>query len=404
MANLISVLFSMGVALSAFGALYQPIFLGYLAASPGILILGSTLIFLPLCKTRKQCRRVLLLLAWGGIGSLISLIIYGFSEKYFAKMMPLFVLNLVWISPLLWGNKIKLQHLRRGLFGGLAICLLGFLATDLIHFDFVLKLAFTEGYQTVEDGRARGFMQETSHFAHYIGHALILLYLMSSVQKPAKNRDVVVFLVLLSVFLGIIASRGSAISALVALLLATINRRNIYYLLLISPVIYLLGANVLYSITYDINNFTSTATRSTLWLASINALIHNPLGYGYYGFYGAVQEFGREAIRIVGGQTTFITTELIDIVEGLNNVSTKSTLFDFGLIFGLSFYIMIWWIVKHINISDVRARAALAYFFLSTLTTSGHQSLFFFLGLSVLLRLYPRKLEANHLPKTFSQL
>ena len=387
--NLISALFCTGIAFSALGALYQPTSLGYLAASPGVLLIASTLLFLPFCRMGVQGRRTLLLLAWGFVVSFLSLLIYGYTPTYVTKTISLFVLSSIWLTPLLWVERINLRHLRLGLVGALVICFVGLLTIDIYPLNQFRDIFFGENYRIVEHGRVRGFMQETSHFAHIIGHSFFLLYLISRSSKPIQHRDFLISLMLLAVMLVLIGSRGSAASMLIALFIATLNRRSAFYFLLLSPFIYWAGGGVANSIIYDIDNFTSTATRSTLLLTSLDAFIHNPLGYGYYGFYGAIQQFGRSAIEFVRGQTSFVTTELLDIVEGLNNVSVKTTLFDFGLVFGLPFFALIWRFVQLINVVDIRARVALVYFFLSAFATSGHQSLFFFLGLAVLLRCYP---------------
>jgi hypothetical protein len=392
LSNLISILFCIGIASSALGALYQPTSLGYLAASPGVLLIAFTLLFLPLCRLSLIGRSTLLLLGWGLVVSFVSLVIYGYSPTYVSKMGALFVLSSIWLAPLIWGERINLHHLRLGLLGALIICFIGLLAIDFFPLNQFRDIFFGENFRIVEHRRVRGFMQETSHFAHIIGHAFFLLYLISRSGRPVLYHDLLVCLMLLAVLLGLIASRGSAMSVLMALLIATLNRRSAFYLLMITPFIYWAGGEVAKSIIYDIDNFTSTATRSTLLLTSLDAFFHNPLGYGYYGFYGALQQFGRIAIEFVSGQTSFVTTELLDIVEELNNVSTKTTVFDFGLVFGLPFFALIWQIVTRINLADVRARAALVYFFLSALTTNGHQSIFFFLGLTVLMRLYPSEM------------
>ena len=143
------------------------------------------------------------------------------------------------------------------------------------------------------------------------------------------------------------------------------------------------------TITSDVENFTSTASRLTLMLASVQAFIANPFGYGYYGFYGAIQKFGTLAIAQVTEHTLLIVTELIDIVEELNNVSTKTTLFDFILVFGAPFIYFLVRLLRRMRLSDTRVRAALVYLFLSAMGTTGHQAILFFLGLALLVKLYP---------------
>jgi hypothetical protein len=86
-----------------------------------------------------------------------------------------------------------------------------------------------------------------------------------------------------------------------------------------------------------------------------------------------------------------LLTELQTIVGELTSVSFKSTLVDFGVVYGLPFWFFLAYVLRRIDLSDLRVRCALVYFALSGASTAGHESIAFFLGLAVLLRFYPRR-------------
>lgn len=387
--NIVSLLFCVGISLSAFGAVYIPNSLGYLAASPGVLFIAVTLFFVPFYFSAPQNKNIFILLGWGCVVSLLGFAIYDYEYIYLKKSFSLLVLNAIWLAPLIWRDCLKLHYLQAGIVVALLISLVGILVIDFYSIDAVKELVFSPDFNSSSGGRIRGFMQEPSHLGHIIASTFLLQYLISTADKPVDHRSFVVYLILLSVILYLVGSRGSSISVLIAFVTSLLRRRSWIWLLFFAPLIYVCSVEIVESIGYDIENYTSTATRFTLILASLNALLHNPFGYGYYGFYGCVQEYGRIAIVLVNKYTDFDVTELHDIVENLHNLSTKSTIFDFGLVFGIPFYYFIWRLIKRIDTSDFRVRASLVYFFLSTLSTSGHQSIFFFLGLAVLVRLYP---------------
>ena len=81
--------------------------------------------------------------------------------------------------------------------------------------------------------------------------------------------------------------------------------------------------------------------------------------------------------------------EMEQIVEELTNVSTKTIPLDFSMVYGWLFIVLMVQIVRFIDMSDPRARASTVFLMISSMSTSGHSSITFFLGLVVLLRQYP---------------
>lgn len=396
--RLVSVILCTGVALMAFGATYWPVTLGYLAASPGTLLTAFALLLLPLTGRALRTptsRNAWRLLGWGLLMSVVSIAIFGWSTFYAAKSASLLLLSAVWLAPLLCIDHLRMTHLRRALWIAIVISALGYVVGDVFRGsmpDAVQNIMFGGEYAVYPHTRPRGFMQETSHFATLVGRDLFMLYLLYEASRQYSPRRLVAFLIGLSVLLFAFESKGAAVSIAVAVLSISLTRRQLSYLVVLAPLVWWLGMSQVEVLTYDIENFTSTSTRLTLGLTSVAALLLNPMGYGYYGFYGAIEHFGGWAMVFMGERLPLIQTELTEIVEDLINVSAKSTLLDFGIVFGLPFFLMLTAIVRRVQVTDPRARSALVYLLVSSLSTSGHESISLFFGLAVLLRLFPKTL------------
>jgi hypothetical protein len=195
----------------------------------------------------------------------------------------------------------------------------------------------------------------------------------------------------LAALLAALGSKGAAVSIAAALLSIIVTRRQLPFFLLLAPMLWSLAVLQFEALTFDLENFTSTSTRLVLSVAALASVAANPLGYGYYGMYGAVQAFGLLASDWLTDHVPLLLTELTEIVEDLANVSTKSTLLDFTVVFGAPFLLLLLSWMRRIDLPDPRARAALVYLILSSLSTSGHESISFFLGLVVLMRLFPAR-------------
>jgi len=400
--ELISQLFSTGVALLAFGATYWPAELGSLAASPGILVIALAVLCMPFC--RKQSRPLftalkLRRLLWTPVlGSLISIAVFGWDPLYVGKFFSLGLLSLIWLSPLLLADSLNIQHIERAAVAGLLICIVAYVFSDLSPGGLpssIKGLVFGGGYDDYTDHRPRGFSEEPSQFSALVARYVIVLFLIRDANRPYKSTRLVTLLVTLSIALVGLSSKGAVAGIALALLSFTIGRRQLPYLLLLAPLSWWLVNTQLESLSVDIEQFTSTSTRIGMTLTGLSSVVLNPLGYGYYGFYGAVRGFGNWSIDWLTDRLPLLMSEMSTIVDDLTNVSTKSTPFDFAMVFG---WLFIWMLVRIgllINLRDPRARATFVFLLASSLSTSGHLSITFFLGLTVLLKLYPR---IQHVP------
>lgn len=393
----ISVIFASGLALLAFGATYWCEALGTLAASPGIMIILAAVLMAPLGRPQHmslfkllKLKRLLWMPVWG---SVISLAFFGFNPLYAQKFFSVGLLSLIWLSPLLLVDYLNIRHLRYAALVGIGICLFAYVCSDLLKAlpADIYGMVFGVAFQEVKDGRPRGFAEEPSQFAATLSRLIILYFLIRESQRRYSVTRLLCFLAALAILLVALESKGAVVGIAVAVLSFTIGRRQLPYLLLVLPVVWWLGATQVEAFIRDIEQFSSTATRATLLLTGLAATLVNPLGWGYYGFYGAIQTFGNWAIAWINENFPLLMLyEVSDIVENLNNVSTKSTPLDFMMTFGWMFIGLMVHIVKLIRFNDPRVRACWVYVVSTSLSTSGHLSILTFLIFAVMLRLYPR--------------
>ncbi len=396
---LISKLFFIGLCLLPFGCIYRPEILGYLAASPAVPIfsvLGMIGIFgfkksFPL-ERATQC-----LYVYGILNSVISFLIFGWSNLSAVKSVSYIFLCAAWFAPLLSIERANLVDLKRGLVVGLLILAAGFLLSDLnqeLLPTSLKEVLFSGGYITSLDDRPRGFHAESSHFSANLGRYLFCFFLITEVEKKYSGARLLFFLLFCSIIIFVSGSKGASISIILVIAFSLLSRKFIKYFILLIPMVYFLAINQVESIIFDIENFTSVSTRLAMFITALFALIGNPFGYGYYGFYDVMSHFGAIALEHLS-RFDLNMLEFQIIVEELRTVSFKSSLLDFFVIYGVGFFIFIYYIANNIKFSDPRVRAGFIYFIISACSVEGHNSIMFFLGLAILFKYYKKDGKYN---------
>ncbi|MBZ8140429.1 hypothetical protein CLD22_11025 [Rubrivivax gelatinosus] len=395
--TVISLLFSAGIALLPFGAMYWPEALGTLAASPGLLLILAAVLLAPFVRQRErpifQQLKLKRLLWMPVLGSVVSLGVFGWNPLFAGKFFSVGLLSLIWLSPLLLVDYLRIRHLRMAALVGVSICATSYLLSDLLHaIPGVLRnLVFSAAYVDLQEVRPRGFTEEPSQFSATFSRLIIIYYLIWESTRRYSSERLIVFLCGLSVLLVALGSKGAVTGIALALLSFTVGRRQLPYLVLALPIAWWLVNTQLAAISVDVEQFSSTSTRMTLLLTSLVSTAANPLGWGYYGFYGAMQSFGGWSLDWIGDRFPVLLFEVRDIIEELNNVSTKSTTLDFMMMLG---WLFIWLMVRIVQLTrfdDPRVRASWVYILMSSLTTGGHLSITVFLAFAVMLRLYPAR-------------
>lgn len=392
-AKIIEPILGLGIMLQAFGAVYKPESLGFFAASPGVpLLFVAALLSLPNALSDGVSGRAWALLFWGIIASFTSLASFGWQEIYGEKFLPLFILTISWMAPFLCIAYINLKFVKFSLIIAILICLIGYIISDIfpeIMPDIIRQFIFGEDYQFYSDPRPRSFMPETSQFGNIVARYAMALFLIYEINKKYDQKRFIIFLIFISICLFFIQSKGAGLSIALVMILTVINKRGFLWAVVALPIVWLLGQSQIAALGFDLENYTSTSTRVGLWLAGSAALTLNPFGWGYYGFYGTVSSFGDWAIGVLS-QFPINFWELESIVYDMKSVSYKSSLLDFGAIFGLPFWFFVIYLLRRMDFSDARVRSSVAFFFLSALSTSGHDSISFFLGLALLFRFFPK--------------
>lgn len=397
MTSVISLLFSIGIALLPFDAVYWPKELGTLAASPGLFFIFAAILMAPLAPAKEmpifRQLKLATLLGVPMVGSVVSLAVFGWDMLYASKFFSLGVLSMIWLSPLLLADYFNIHHVRSAVLAGIIICLIGYVFSDLLGSlpSAVSSLVFDSEFANLGHDRPRGFTEEPSHFSGIFSRLIIIYFLIYESNKRYNPRRLIVFLCALAVFLVALGSKGAVAGAAIAVLSFTVSRKQLLYLILALPGAFWLVSTQLDHVTNDIEQFTSIATRTTLLLTGLISAFLNPLGWGYYGLYGAIQLIGGWSIEWVGDLFPgLILSEAQNIVGELNNVSTKSTPLDFVITFGWAFIWLMVKVVRIIRFADPRVRSCWVYVIVTSFSTSGHLSILTFLTFTVMLRLYPR--------------
>lgn len=395
----VSVFFSVGFALLAFGAIYWPEFAGTFSASPGVgLITIALIIFFWSKKNRPlmlyKSLKLYYLLWIPILGSIVSFGIFGWNPLFASKFFTLGLLSVIWLAPLMLIDEICIKQIYYASICGFVICLIGYLLSDLnpnLMPEQIHRIVFGGIFADYSDLRPRGFSEEPSQFSTTLSRYLLIIFLIRESIRPYSAWRLVSFLVILAVILGMLGSKGAILSLAIAFISCGLSWGLMPLLVLIIPLGWFYIQPQIESLGADMDLYTSVATRVGLAFAGIVAIAVNPIGYGSYGFYGVVQSFGRWIIDSFIVNTSLNSIEITQIVENLINVSIKTTLLDFGIVFGWAFIFLMFRITGLINMKDLRARTAYIFLLLTALSTSGHLSITFFMGMAILLRLYPSK-------------
>jgi hypothetical protein len=379
--------------MQALGSVYWPTEFGYLTSSPGNLFLLTAVLFsINVGDVDKATIAAWFLIISGMLASIISLIKIGLNDLYIWKMQSLFVLNILWLSPVLCLKIIDKQQLLIAVKIALAICLIGYILSDLFPGTIpvaVRNIIFTENMVQYWDTRVRGFMSETSHFAWIVGRFGFVAILLSESSRDKNVKRYVLSLLCVAILLLIIRSKGATFGVAIALLPLAFTKKTFLYSAFLIPV----GIFGFYletdSVVSDLESRTSTSTRVGLFLASIKSFLQSPFGCGYYGFYEAIRESGTWAQSLIN-QFGWDISEISRMVDAFDSVSYKSTIGDTLALNGVFYLVFMIVVLNRLNLSDVRVRSSIVFFGLSALSTSGNESISFYLGIAVLLKYYSK--------------
>jgi len=385
-----SVGFFLAVILFPVGALYQPAVLGAWASTPAAILFFVLAIFrIFRLRFRAEAKNVLGFLIWIIVVSLISVALYDFKSFYFAKGIATLVLIISWISPILIIPMISERVLSLSVSYAIIVTLFGYIILDLnlLPNDLIRNLLVSSEFHNIYDNRPKGLNSEPSHFSAVIGRLLFAWFLIKESGKKYSSNRLLLFLIIFGSIMLFTGSKGAFASVVIISLSTFFSIRSILIFILIAPVIFFISPNLISLFTVDIQNFMSISTRAGLGLASLMSLLDNPLGYGVYGFYPVMGDYGSKAIMALPAILTNLS-EIENIVYELESVSFKSSILDFLVIGGLAFVRLIYVILRNVNKRDPRVLAGIFYLIASGFYVEGAQTIGFFLLLGVIINCF----------------
>jgi len=201
-------------------------------------------------------------------------------------------------------------------------------------------LHFTEN----QNQRPRGLSIENSMFGFYFACSLLL----TGVYYKTPITSLAIALIITSFF---IQSKGTLSATILTILTyflffsSSTLLKKLSAFALLAPAGYILVVLILLpSLTGDIANYTSVATRATLGVLSITTLLTDPLGVGFTGYLQHFYDHGPAAMRLLDSISPLPLN--FQEVEGYfhegayKNVSAKSLFFDMTILFGWPFVIL----------------------------------------------------------------
>lgn len=209
---------------------------------------------------------------------------------------------------------------------------------DLISNNSLLH--FTEN----QNQRPRGLSIENSMFGFYVACSLLL----TGIYYKIPTTSLAIALIITSF---LIQSKGALSAAILTALTyflvfssSTLLKKLSAFALLAPAACILVILTLLPSLIADIANYTSVATRATLGILSITALLTDPLGVGFTGYMQHFYDHGPAAMSFLDSISphplNFQEVEGYFHEGAYKNVGAKSLFFDMVILFGWPFVIL----------------------------------------------------------------
>lgn len=214
---------------------------------------------------------------------------------------------------------------------------------------------FLHSSEYISIDRMRGFAFEASSFGYQIICAVFILSIIYRVN--------LLFTIFIACLLSIIStSKGAIFILLLSVLAVFLIIKNVHFIYKLILIIlgliltyFIVNEFLLSSFMSDIENYTSVATRLTVFLLGIKTLIYYPMGVGYFGFLPLFYAHGNEIIMLINKNSPvpLIFTEVESYFQlgTFKSVGTKSTILDLIIFFGWLFVIPFFIFCKKIFIN-----------------------------------------------------
>jgi hypothetical protein len=253
----------------------------------------------------------------------------------------------------------------------ISIVILFSLLCNIFFPSLIYNPSFLHANEYFSINRFRGFAFESSSFGFQIICAVFIIAIVYKLN--------LVFTVLTATALGILStSKGAVVVLLLSLVIVflLIKRIAIIYKLILIILSLIIGSFIvktflLSSFVGDIENYTSVATRLTVFLLGFKTLISYPLGVSYFGFLPYFYENGKDIMYFIQQHSPFllIFSEVDEYFQigAFKSIGTKSTILDLVVFFGWFFVIGLSIFVKKI-FSQLRKKGNYILLILSVFT------------------------------------
>ncbi|MCC5464130.1 hypothetical protein [Pelosinus baikalensis] len=320
-------------------------YFGFLGASPSFFPI-SVLIFLSIIEGLINYRNIkikkvnLVIFLYVVLISSFYLIIFGtesHGENLIIKAFKIAILTVLFLYPIFYINYDH-KWVRISIKIAFLISVIGVILNDYI--DTSLMFHYHENLNM----RPRGFSLESS----WLSSVIVTLGLLVSSYSKSKIRKIIYIFIMLS-GLAYSASKGGIIAMLLAgfcisfFYLRGFWLKVTFTLMMIIASVYLYGfLDIIFLV--DINEYTSTATRSGLAITSLFMILSNPFGVGFTGFLPAINVYIPQAIEFIqynlNISLNFSELSSYVAVDSAQNISAKSFLLEYSCYFGLPFLII----------------------------------------------------------------
>ncbi len=356
----LTALFSLAIILVPFqNTALQLTPLRYLGASPSFLPIAIFCLFAFIIRisnsniSKKPELLFLLFLIYSIIPTIWGIIVIDSADislKFLLqKTVTNTILNILLLYPIFIMPK-PTKMIQFSIFGALGISVAGYILVDILGI-----FAFPSFFQASSAVTTpRGFSLEQSAFAA----SIVTLCLISAAIANKSLFKILLIGVAIIFTVIITSSKGTMICLIMALGMTFIfsNGKNILFKIFVLILIAVLGWFVIGKLSErfrtDIEESTSSSTRSILILSSIPSAIQNPIGVGYSGYIPAIIKYMYPTSEFMKNNILPNTnmSELESYIqrEGKQALNIKSQFFEYLMVFGIPSLIVL--IIFHLRL------------------------------------------------------
>ncbi|MDO6407404.1 hypothetical protein [Pantoea phytobeneficialis] len=214
----------------------------------------------------------------------------------------------------------------------------------------------------ISPDRLRGFALEASVFGFQIVCMVLLIAMIYNLKLH--------WVLLLTITLAILTtSKGAALSFLICMCLYFSANGNVIFRIVLT--IFCVTASYimfkmffLVALATDIDNYSSVATRTTMFITGLKILLYNPLGVGYFGYIPAIYDFTPGVIMWMKKIIPYLNYDEVATYTRLGEykaIGTKSLFIDCVIMYGFIFLVPFFTITRKVLLIFSKNKDKYAY-------------------------------------------